>query len=387
MRARPGAARAVARRALPAEVKRRLRPARNALAGLASARDTVASLQDEVEQLRDEVAGLQEELEAVRRRRSPMLWNETEDTIPASLGTLAEAAASVAPGENGLTAAIEYSLHRHRDNAQGPLLAALDPAVLRALIDADTLPLPPPAARERYFEGDDMSYWISGLGDRLLLEELGRRVGRPLVDGTRLLDFGSSSGRVLRHFACATPGLRAVGVDIGRHNVDWARLHLYPHVVVVQGSVLPHLPFPDGHFDCIYAGSVFTHIVDFEEAWLLELARVLSPGGFAVLTFHPERTWSEMGSDPEHWVRGMIARGPHRLDPGGIEPVGLDVLDAPMPADRVVLSLTTGLVNNANVFHSHAWIRERWGRILELDSIVPRAHAIYQDAAVLVRRP
>jgi SAM-dependent methyltransferase len=145
-------------------------------------------------------------------------------------------------------------------------------------------------------------------------------------------------------------------------------------------------PFPDGYFDCIYAGSVFTHIADFEEAWLLELSRVLAPRGFAVLTFHPERTWTEMGSNPDHWCRRAIERGPHRLDPGAIEPVSMEVFQKPMPADRVVLTLTTWPVNNANVFHSHAWIRDRWARFFDLQFIVPRAHAEYQDAAVLTRR-
>jgi SAM-dependent methyltransferase len=252
-------------------------------------------------------------------------------------------------------------------------------------VAADLLPVPPPEARERYFEGDDMSYWTSGLGDRLLLEELGLRLGRPLTAESRLLDFGSSSGRVLRHFANAMPEMRAFGVDLGRHNVEWVRQHLHPAITVAQGTTIPHLPFPDGYFDCIYAGSVFTHIADFEETWLLELSRVLAPKGFAVLTFHPERTWTEMGSNVDHWVRRIIEGGPHRLDPGAVQPVSVEVFQNPMPADRVVLTLTTSPINNTNVFHSEAWIRQRWGRFFDLQFIVARAHAVYQDAAVLTR--
>ena len=40
----------------------------------------------------------------------------------------------------------------------------------------------------------------------------------------------------------------------------------------------------------IYAGSVFTHIADLAVAWLLELRRVLAPGGRAYLTFHDSNT-------------------------------------------------------------------------------------------------
>ncbi len=113
---------------------------------------------------------------------------------------------------------------------------------------------------------------------------------------------------------------------------------------------------------------------------------MLSRDGYAVPTFHPERIWSEIGTDPKHWVRGLIERTPHWLDPGGIEPVTLDVFRRPMPADRVVLTNAAWPVNNANVFHSEHWIRERWGSLFELRSIVERAHAVYQDAAVLTPR-
>lgn len=336
--------------------------------------------------LRADLDRLGATVRTLERQRSPMLWNEIEGVVPGSLGTITEAVRAGTADEREFSRALELAVERFRDCAQGPFLAALGPPELRALLAADAIPVPPPEARESYFAGDDMSYWTSGLGDRLLLEDLGRRLGRPLTANSRLLDFGSSSGRVLRHFANAAPDMRAFGVDLGRRSVEWVRHNLPPAVTVVHGTTLPHLPFPDGYFDCIYAGSVFTHIDHFEEAWLLELSRVLASGGFAVLTFHPERVWVEMGDDPEHWCRRSIARGPHRLDPGALEPVGVEVFEAPMPSGRVVLTLTTWPVNNANVFHSHAWIRERWGRFFDVESILERAHADYQDAAVLIPR-
>jgi SAM-dependent methyltransferase len=328
---------------------------------------------------------LTERVQSVEQHRSPKLWNEPGVPIPDSLGTITDAVRAVAPDDGDFDAALDHAIKRFDECAQSPLLAAIAPQELRALVAADPLPVPPPEVREGYFEGDDMSYWTSGLGDRLLLEDLGRRFDRPLTAASRLLDFGSSSGRVLRHFANAMPEIRAFGVDLGCHSVEWARHHLYPAVTVVQGTTIPHLPFADGAFDCIYAGSVFTHIADFEEAWLLELLRVLAPNGFAVLTFHPERTWTEIGSDADHWVRRIIEAGPHRLDPGAIQPVTVDVFHNPMPADRVVLTMTAWPINNTNVFHTEAWIRERWGRVFDLQCIVPRAHAVYQDAAVLTR--
>jgi SAM-dependent methyltransferase len=324
-------------------------------------------------------------LDALERERPLTLWNEIGDPIPESLGTITEAVHAVAASDDEFARAFDRAIERFAACAQGPLLAALGPHKVRELAAADRLPVPPPVVREGYFAGDDASYWTSGLGDRLLLEDVGRRLGRPLNEGSRLLDFGSSSGRVLRQFAAAMPRMSAFGIDLARQSVEWSRQQLAPAVVVLQGTAIPPLPFPDGYFDCVYAGSVFTHIADFEEAWLVELSRVLKPTGFAVLTFHPERTWNEMGQDPDHWVRTLVESAPHRLDPGAIEPVDPDVFAHPMPAGRVVLTRTTDRVNNANVFHSDEWIRERWGRLLELVFVLPRAHAEYQDAAVLRR--
>jgi SAM-dependent methyltransferase len=326
-------------------------------------------------------------IDAFEEQRPPPLWNQVDVTPAKTLGTVAEALRAVFPDDTAFSDALEYGIALFRGCAQGPLFAAVDSQELRGLVEGDRLPLPPPEVSEGYIAaGEEISYWMLGLGDRLLLEDLGRRLNRPLAADSRLLDFGSSSGRVLRHFVTAYPEMQLFGVDLGRHSVEWARQHLSPAVTVALGTTIPHLPFPDAFFDCIYAGSVFTHIADFEEAWLLELSRVLSPTGFAVLTFHPARTWSDVGRSLDHPLRGEFERRPYRLDPGAIEPVGIDIFNGPMPADRTVLTMTDWPVNYPNapqVFHSEAWIRERWGQLFRLEFIVERAHGEHQDAGVL----
>lgn len=52
-----------------------------------------------------------------------------------------------------------------------------------------------------------------------------------------------------------------------------------PSFRFVTTTTLPHLPFADGYFHMIHAGSVFTHIADLAEAWLLEIRRVLARAG------------------------------------------------------------------------------------------------------------
>jgi SAM-dependent methyltransferase len=55
-------------------------------------------------------------------------------------------------------------------------------------------------------------------------------------------------------------------------------------------TTAPHLPFEDGYFDLIYAGSVFTHIADLADAWFLELKRIVRPGGRLYITVHDKHT-------------------------------------------------------------------------------------------------
>ena len=42
-------------------------------------------------------------------------------------------------------------------------------------------------------------------------------------------------------------------------------------------TAFPHLPFEDNTFTLIYAGSVFTHILQLMDAWVMEFPRILKP--------------------------------------------------------------------------------------------------------------
>jgi SAM-dependent methyltransferase len=59
------------------------------------------------------------------------------------------------------------------------------------------------------------------------------------------------------------------------------------------------LPFPDGHFGLVYAGSIFTHLGELHVAWLAELVRVLAPGGFLYITLHDETAVRILLEEPD----------------------------------------------------------------------------------------
>src|SRR4030095_896414 len=84
---------------------------------------------------------------------------------------------------------------------QSERLSKLTAAELEHYIALDRSPLPHPETREWYWGDQHLVYWLSGLSDYLVLSDfIAEHRGVSSAPYT-LLDFGCSSGRVLRHFA------------------------------------------------------------------------------------------------------------------------------------------------------------------------------------------
>ena len=97
--------------------------------------------------------------------------------------------------------------------------------------------------------------------------------------GKRVLDFGCGSARVLRQFLREAEQAEFWGSDIDAPSIAWVQANLSPPLRVFDNAFAPPLPLNDGYFDLVYATSVFTHIGDLWSDWLLELHRILAPGG------------------------------------------------------------------------------------------------------------
>lgn len=127
--------------------------------------------------------------------------------------------------------------------------------------------------------------------------------------GQRILDFGYSGGRVLRWFEEeAYKGVECWGCDIDAAAVDWAQKNMMPPFKFFANSTAPHLPFRDGFFDLIFAGSIFTHIKDMATSWLLELARCMKKDGVGIFTIVDEGSLEMLrnnsikwGTTPQEW--------------------------------------------------------------------------------------
>jgi SAM-dependent methyltransferase len=175
-------------------------------------------------------------------------------------------------------------------------------------------------------------------------------------NGASVLDFGCGSGRLLRlllpHLA---EGALLTGCDIDEPSIRWLREHYPQEVRLYVNDHAPELPEPDGAFDLVCAISVFTHLTRWAE-WLLELRRVLRPRGLLVATVLGRASWASgaAGARGIPWDderTGLI-----------VEDYGAGFEDAYGPA----------------VFVSEWWLREHWGRALEIVRFEPQGIAARQ---------
>ena len=100
------------------------------------------------------------------------------------------------------------------------------------------------------------------------------------------LDFGCSSGRVLRVLAAAFPDVHWIGCDPNGDAVAWAQA-TFPHVDWFASTNEPPLPLADAALELVYAISIWSH---FEPQlglrWFEEMHRLIRPGGHFVFTTH-----------------------------------------------------------------------------------------------------
>lgn len=112
------------------------------------------------------------------------------------------------------------------------------------------------------------------------------QAGIDLAAGGSVLDFGCSSGRVVRVLAAAYPGCEWYGCDPIPEAIAWAREHI-PEVDFLDGPARPPLPFDDGQLDAAFAISIWSHFADAAaRAWLAEMHRIIRPGGALWLSTH-----------------------------------------------------------------------------------------------------
>jgi SAM-dependent methyltransferase len=210
----------------------------------------------------------------------------------------------------------------------------------------------------RYFGGGYRDAWI-------MLSML-QSCGADLTAFRSILEFGCGSARVLRHFR-SVRGLHLVGTDANPRVIEWDRLNL-PGADFHVNELQPPLRFADDCFDFVYALSVFTHIpLQWQEAWLRELRRILRPRGYLLCTVLGEN-YVKIQLSPEDRVR-LERNGMLTLDP-----------------DNPRTSYSSQVLRSWDVFQTRDEVCKRFGAMFDILSYTESPAATGQDT-LLLRRP
>lgn len=249
------------------------------------------------------------------------------------------------------------------------LLEAEAPGRVRPVAEAPIAP-EDVVARTALMRAEDLAYKsrarvfrATGMQAMADLLRAATAAGLDLSRATRAFELGCGGARLVRHLRMVE-GLELVASDLIAANVAWCRANV-PGVTFHGNELAPPLPFlADDSVDLAFAYSVFTHVpMELQRPWALELARVLRPGGVAVVTV--------LGAD-------MAARmmGPEELaafDRDGHYTMG---------PEHPRVSESSARIGSWDVFMDDATLRRALGDPLEVVSIGRGAQSI-----VALRKP
>lgn len=237
-------------------------------------------------------------------------------------------------------------------------------------LEGQELPLPPPKFRPGYAPDDDLQYLAWGKSDHDLICNIIAKHHACKNDLT-ILDFGCSSGRVLRHFLAEHKerNWRLIGIDIQALLIEWMRRHFPNQFTVLTGTTAPHLPFPDASIDVIFGISVFTHTKFLWDTWLMEFDRVLKPGGLCMQSVQCEYAWEFYH---KHRNEKWVADG---------HPASM--LDKPhMDQDYLLY----GDISCSQTFYTKETLINYWGRYMDVVDFLDPPEFSYQNWIVLRKR-
>lgn len=172
------------------------------------------------------------------------------------------------------------------------------------------VPLPPPALRMggKHFK-DDADFVAKARAD------VQKLVAHGLTKRSRILDWGCGAGRLAIGIVETWGSIRRYsGVDVQEPLIRWAQDNISPrrprftftHVDIANARYNPRgetrrvIPGDDAAFDALYAYSVLSHMTSEDvKGYLAEIARLLTPRGFAWLTAFVEDDVADETENPE----------------------------------------------------------------------------------------
>ena len=171
--------------------------------------------------------------------------------------------------------------------------------------------------------------------------------GLRLGDAQAAFELGCGGARLIRHLR-SIKGLRLVGSDLIEENIKWCRENL-SGIEFYTNQLEPPLKFADDEtFDFVFAFSVFTHIpIPLQLPWIQEIARILKPGGVAVVTVSSfDKAKKQMNEEEYEQFRN---EGTFTMDP-----------------DHPRVSFSSASIGSWDVFMTPDYIRDLYSQALEV---------------------
>lgn len=226
------------------------------------------------------------------------------------------------------------------------------------------LPIPPQNLWIGYGKTKE-KYLDSGKKDVETMLSLLAKTDFSITSQKRVLDFGCGAGRMMRNIDQAG---EVWGTDISADHIYWCKQNLNPPLRFVTSTLLPHLPFEDRYFDLIYCGSVFTHMDDLTEAWLLELRRILVQQGRIFLTIQDHHTMQLLETD---YKESFLARKMRQNE-------------FYMKANRAFKMMSIDRNTYSHVFYDCNYFCKILNQMFEVLSVVPEAYG-YQTGIIVTK--
>lgn len=239
------------------------------------------------------------------------------------------------------------------------------------LILSDDMPIPATEDRENYYDDRHIEYWLSGYVDCCKMAPYLSAAGVH----ERYLDFGGATGRVSRHMT-RHPRREVWLCDINANWIAWIDQFFNRPIQAFQNRIQPSMPIEDRYFDLISAYSVFTHLDHDEMPWLLELRRILRPGGYLYLTVLDENVWDRLKDPAWEWLFKSLSRGKN-------DELLAQRCQTPL-SERVVLEYSSVEAYNINTFLPRRYLEKKWGPLFSEIKFMNDYHN-YQTVVVLKR--
>jgi 2-polyprenyl-3-methyl-5-hydroxy-6-metoxy-1,4-benzoquinol methylase len=200
-----------------------------------------------------------------------------------------------------------------------------------------------------------------------------------LSPGARILDFGCSSGRLVRVLARYYSEAEIYGCDPRRKTIEWASANLPEARFFVNPEAPPISDIPDGFFRAVVAISVWAHFsAERGLAWFAEMARIVEAGGALIFSTHGYCSLAHFDalshgrSAPMNAVRrATLDRGEYHFMPYPLSSQQATELDTS---------------NWGMAYGSERWYRTHLSGDWIFREYLPGRHSANQDVYVLTKR-